>query len=813
MAALYKLRCQIFGHEKDVRAVTAAILPENAIVSGSRDVTARVWVPVEGGSGFHEGHCMSGHSNFVASVCCLPPDDKYPHGLIFTGSNDSTILAFTLDSPQPLYTLTGHTSTVCSLASGKFGTLLSGSWDKTAKVWLAEKCVMTLEGHESAVWAVAIMPEQGTMLTGSADKTIKVWKAGKCVNTIRGHEDCVRGLAVTQGSEFLSCSNDATIRRWLLSGDCLQIYYGHENFVYSIAILPNGQDFVTSGEDRTVRVWRNGENEQTITHPTLSIWTVCALPNGDVVSGASDGVIRVFTTDARRIASTEELKVYDEQIAASQVQQDLKPELLPGPEALNTPGTKEGQTKMVRNASGKVELFSWDRSVSQWKKVGDVVGSSGGTQATSGKTLYEGKEYDYVFSVDIEEGKPPLKLPYNISEDPWFAAQKFLSKNNLSQLFLDQVANFIVDNTKGVTLNQSSGYADPFTGGSRYVPGSDSGTSQADGADPFTGAGRYIPGTATNNIAGSGGADPFTGGGRYVPSYSDNQRSAGSGAGGGDSKAGDIFTGAYTTNTVNPNLSKTNDYFPKATTLTFDAANPEAIFGKLREFNKNMDADKKIEDSRLARLEGMMKEVLPSDDDLNTLKAVLEWPPNFVFPGLDVLRITIKFQEVNQPFCASANILEDMFKYWSGDSLAANQILSLKVVCNMFAQPQGFKICMDNRDRAISSALNLKLSKNKNVQIGLGTLFLNYSVGLFGTLDLEGKSQTLAAAVEVLKGKPDPEAAFRLFIAMGTLIHKDESVLNLAQSMNVQSLLGDYLVIQNPKKISECAGFLAELFR
>ena len=64
-----------------------------------------------GSNVLHEGHCMSGHSNFVASVCCLPPDDKYPHGLIFTGSNDSTILAFTLESPQPVFTLNGHSGT------------------------------------------------------------------------------------------------------------------------------------------------------------------------------------------------------------------------------------------------------------------------------------------------------------------------------------------------------------------------------------------------------------------------------------------------------------------------------------------------------------------------------------------------------------------------------------------------------------------------------------------------------------------------------------------------------------------------------
>lgn len=31
------------------------------------------------------------------------------------------------------------------------------------------------------------------------------------------------------------------------------------------------------------------------------------------------------------------------------------------------------------------------------------------------KSLYEGKEYDYVFDVDIKDGVPPLKLPYNVN--------------------------------------------------------------------------------------------------------------------------------------------------------------------------------------------------------------------------------------------------------------------------------------------------------------------------------------------------------------------------------------------------------------
>ncbi len=71
-----------------------------------------------------------------------------------------------------------------------------------------------------------------------------------------------------------------------------------------------------------------------------------------------------------------------------------------------------------------------------------------------------------MFDVDLDEGRPGLKLPYNISEDPWMAAHNWLEKNELSQLFLDQVANFIIDQCKGVELGRGSatGPSDPFTG-------------------------------------------------------------------------------------------------------------------------------------------------------------------------------------------------------------------------------------------------------------------------------------------------------------------------------------------------------------
>lgn len=65
----------------------------------------------------------------------------------------------------------------------------------------------------------------------------------------------------------------------------------------------------------------------------------------------------------------------------------------------------------------------------------------------------------------MNESGPSYKLPYNTSEDPWLTAYSFLQKNDLNPMFLDQVAKFIIDNTKGKTLgNMYSEFSDPFTG-------------------------------------------------------------------------------------------------------------------------------------------------------------------------------------------------------------------------------------------------------------------------------------------------------------------------------------------------------------
>lgn len=277
-------------------------------------------------SGYTEAVTLKGHTNFVSSVCVINPYQKYPEGLILTGSNDNNICVYVPGEEEPVHRIKAHQNTVCNLRTGnEEGTFLSSSWDLTAKLWHLDKPDeprLTLTSHTAAVWCVADFAN-GSIVSGSADKLVIVWnRNGTILHKLSGHTDCVRGICVIKETEFLSCANDATVRHWdVLRGVCLGTYCGHSNYIYGIvsSVYKGELRVFTSGEDRTVRIWHNGDVKQTITLPAQSVWCVDLLPNGDIVTGASDGVVRIFSNDPERYADAETLQQYDEAVASTKL--------------------------------------------------------------------------------------------------------------------------------------------------------------------------------------------------------------------------------------------------------------------------------------------------------------------------------------------------------------------------------------------------------------------------------------------------------------------------------------------------------------
>jgi len=153
----------------------------------------------------------------------------------------------------------------------------------------------------------------GVIATGSADRSIRIYSPdGTYLRTLTGHKDCVRGLAALSAIEILSCSNDATIRKWNVNtGESLDVYFGHKHYIYCLVI--SGGVMVSGGEDRAVRVWKEKLSEE-IQLPVQSVWAVARLPNGDIVTGTNDGVVRVFSSEPSRQADAATLASYLEDV-------------------------------------------------------------------------------------------------------------------------------------------------------------------------------------------------------------------------------------------------------------------------------------------------------------------------------------------------------------------------------------------------------------------------------------------------------------------------------------------------------------------
>nr|GEY84891.1 phospholipase A2-activating protein [Tanacetum cinerariifolium] len=271
---------------------------------------------------------------------------------------------------------------------------------------------------------------------------------------------------------ILSASHDGSIRLWALTGEVLLEMVGHTAIVYSVDAHKSG--LVASGsEDGSAKIWKDGVCVQSIDHPGC-VWDVKFLENGDIVTACSDGVARVWTVHQDRIAESHELEAYASLISQYKGSRKrvggLKLEELPGLEALQAPEVKPHCKRCFKTRFQVAEnqICKWEQ---KWDKIGEVIdGPDDGIK----RPVHDGVQYDYVFDVDIGDGEPIRKLPYNRSDNVYDTADKWLLKENLPLSYRQQVVEFILQNSGQKDFILDSSFRDPYTGSNAYVPGQSS---------------------------------------------------------------------------------------------------------------------------------------------------------------------------------------------------------------------------------------------------------------------------------------------------------------------------------------------------
>jgi len=163
--------------------------------------------------------------------------------------------------------------------------------------------------------AVAVSTDGRWIVTGSSTNAAKLWDAesGKLLRQFDGHAHEVTAVAITTANGQLALSCDDQGRCWLWganTGEAVRSLGGkqggHSGRIIAAAFTADGRRALTASLDHTVAQWDvdTGRElvEQTLKHPAPI--TAMAVSAGFVVTGCSDGLVRVWDIETAALVRT-----------------------------------------------------------------------------------------------------------------------------------------------------------------------------------------------------------------------------------------------------------------------------------------------------------------------------------------------------------------------------------------------------------------------------------------------------------------------------------------------------------------------------
>jgi len=345
-----------------------------------------------------------------------------------------------------------------------------------------------------------------------------------------------------------------------------------------------------------------------------------------------------------------------------------------------------------------------------------------------------------------------LKLPYNLSQNPYEAATKFITTNELPISYLDQVANFIITNTQGATVGASQ---------------------QTSGPDAWGTENRYRPGDAP---APTTSLPPAP---KMLPQK----------------------------DYLNILVAR-----PPAIEKKILELNAELIKSGSKDVALNPEETKILAGVRQF-LEAVVvkKSSSPVDGGLElVIKLVTQWPYKDRMPGLDLLRLLVVSPDAASFSHRDQNII-DVFLAGATetDSPAENHVMmAVRGFGNLFETAEGRRVALANFDKISSTVKTFVASTNRNLLVAISTLFINYAVLFTSELSTDTSFEHVLSCLDVLtkiiEKQKDSEVVYRALVALGTLLTLDDEAKGAARDVyDVKALVGRVSGATVDKRIKE----------
>ena len=234
---------------------------------------------------------LEGHGGAVTSLVCGENSDGSP--LLLSGSRDKSIIRWELNFEgikidykddqdnakekvlvgKPLRSFHGHNHFISSLALNSDSTkLVSGSWDKTIRLWDIEssKSDLLFKGHTKDVLCVGFSHDERLIFSGAMDNTLKYWNTKGDLrydnNQFKGWVSCILNIQKGKTNYIAVGCWDGTVKILNNEYNVDREIPGGEYAVTSLSTDDDGDFLFIAYKNGTVKVWNiqeeQNENEE-----------------------------------------------------------------------------------------------------------------------------------------------------------------------------------------------------------------------------------------------------------------------------------------------------------------------------------------------------------------------------------------------------------------------------------------------------------------------------------------------------------------------------------------------------------------------
>ncbi|XP_043211667.1 WD repeat-containing protein 47-like [Amphibalanus amphitrite] len=212
------------------------------------------------------------HDGTVRDVCFIEDMSNKSSLLVSGGAGDCKIYVTDCATGVPFQALSGHTGTVLSLSTWGGAMFVSGSQDRTVRVWdlRSRGCVNRLQppsvhtaSRGSPVASLAVEPSGRLLVSGHEDSSCVLYdlRGDRVIQTFRPHDGDVRSVRFSPHAFYLlTAGYDNRLVLSDLQGDLTMplpsvVVAQHQDKVITGRWHPYEFSFLSTGADKTCTLW------------------------------------------------------------------------------------------------------------------------------------------------------------------------------------------------------------------------------------------------------------------------------------------------------------------------------------------------------------------------------------------------------------------------------------------------------------------------------------------------------------------------------------------------------------------------------